>query len=90
MAASDFSQYKVISSKLKKRFLLRKPNLQEASEQFAQLARQLRDFPAYAGYCNLAVARCEQSLGNDILELQALLEAARHFSHSVSFESISY
>ncbi|RWS00606.1 factor VIII intron 22 protein-like protein [Dinothrombium tinctorium] len=76
---ADFSQYKTISSKLKKRFLVRKPNLNEASEQFSALSRELKQFKSYSGYCHLAVARCEHSLGNSNNELMALLEAARLF-----------
>lgn len=74
---ADFSQYKAISGKLKKRFLLRKPNLNEISEQFASLGRDLRDFKSYSGYCSLAVARCEHNMGNSSSEMQALLDAAR-------------
>ncbi|RWS25118.1 factor VIII intron 22 protein-like protein [Leptotrombidium deliense] len=76
---ADFSQYKTISSKLKKRFLLRKPNLNEASEQFLALSRELKEFKSYSGYCHLAVARCEHSLGNVNNEFNALLAAARLF-----------
>jgi tetratricopeptide (TPR) repeat protein len=76
---AEFAQYKVITAKLKKRFLLRKPNLSEATEQFTSLSRDLQDFKPYAGYCCLAAARCEQSLGNTSSELSSLLDAARHF-----------
>lgn len=83
MAASrsDFlTQYKTISSKLKKRFL-RKPNIAEASEQFSSLAKQQQqqECPQYAGFSCLALARCEQSIGNSSGESQALLDAARLF-----------
>jgi len=74
---SDFSQYKIISGKLKKRFLLRKPNLNEVSEQFLALSRDLKDFKAYSGYCCLAVARCEHSMANTSAEVNALLDSAR-------------
>lgn len=74
---SDFSNYKIISGKLKKRFSLRKPNLNEVSEQFSALSRDLKDFKAYSGYCSLAVARCEHTMGNTAAEVNALLESAR-------------
>ena len=74
---SDFSQYKIISGKLKKRFLLRKPNLNEVSEQFLALSRDLKDFKSYSGYCCLAVARCEHSMANTSAEVNALLDSAR-------------
>jgi hypothetical protein len=76
---SDFSHYKIISGKLKKRFLLRKPNLHEASDQFLSLSRDLREFKAYSGYCLIAVARCQHSLNNTNNELHSLLESARLF-----------
>ncbi|KAI1293720.1 hypothetical protein HDE_06333 [Halotydeus destructor] len=76
---SEFAQYKVISSKLKKRFLTRKPNYAEASEQFIQLSRDLQDFKPYSGYCTLAASKCEQNLGNTLIEFNLLLEAARQF-----------
>jgi tetratricopeptide (TPR) repeat protein len=73
-------QYRNISNKLKKRFL-KKPNISEGSEQFAGLAKQLKsqECPQYAGFCNLAQARCEHTLGNWCAEAQALSEAARNF-----------
>jgi len=78
---SEFSQYKNISAKLKKRFLVRKPNFGEASEQFQALGRDLQDFPNYSGYCSLAAARCEQNLANTSSELHMLLQAARNFAN---------
>ncbi|XP_043535256.1 40-kDa huntingtin-associated protein [Chiloscyllium plagiosum] len=63
-----------------KRFL-RKPNVAEASEQFGQLAKELRQEEClqYAGFCKLAVARCEQTLFNAAGEALALTDAARLF-----------
>ncbi|XP_029446147.1 factor VIII intron 22 protein-like isoform X2 [Rhinatrema bivittatum] len=83
MAAADgdfLLRYRAVSSKLKKRFL-RKPNVAEASEQFGQLAKELKqqDCLQYAGFCNLAMARCEQTLFNAPGEAMALTEAARLF-----------
>ncbi|XP_073442762.1 40-kDa huntingtin-associated protein-like isoform X1 [Dendrobates tinctorius] len=80
-ADGDFLlRYKAVSNKLKKRFL-RKPNVAEASEQFGQLAKELKqqDCLQYAGFCNLAMARCEQTLFNAPGEAMALTEAARLF-----------
>ncbi|XP_051560472.1 40-kDa huntingtin-associated protein-like [Myxocyprinus asiaticus] len=80
-AEGDFlMRYRAVSSKLKKRFL-RKPNVAEASEQFGQLAKELKqqDCPQYAAFCNLAMARCEQTLFNAPGEALALTDAARLF-----------
>uniref|UniRef100_A0A3B3C9N2 Coagulation factor VIII associated n=1 Tax=Oryzias melastigma TaxID=30732 RepID=A0A3B3C9N2_ORYME len=80
-AESDFlARYRAVSNKLKKRFL-RKPNVAEASEQFGQLAKELKqqDCLQYAAFCNLAMARCEQTLFNAPGEALALTEAARLF-----------
>ncbi|XP_077102509.1 40-kDa huntingtin-associated protein isoform X2 [Siphateles boraxobius] len=65
---------------IKRRFL-RKPNVAEASEQFGQLAKELKqqDCPQYAAFCNLAMARCEQTLFNAPGEALALTDAARLF-----------
>lgn len=41
---SDFTQFKAINSKLKKRFLLRKPNFSEASQQFSDLSQDCKEF----------------------------------------------
>ncbi|KAM6427383.1 40-kDa huntingtin-associated protein-like [Liasis olivaceus] len=78
-AGGDFlARYRLVSAKLRKRFL-RKPNVSEASEQFAALARELRaqESLPYAAWCQLAVARCAQSLGHLAGEAAALAEAAR-------------
>ena len=74
------NEFKAISNKLKKRFL-RRPNVAEASEQFARLAKRLRDNeePHYEASCHLAVSRCEQSIGNTSGEVEALISAARAF-----------
>lgn len=41
---TDFTQFKAINSKLKKRFLLRKPNFSEASQQFSDLSQDFKEF----------------------------------------------
>ncbi|XP_036271672.1 40-kDa huntingtin-associated protein-like [Pipistrellus kuhlii] len=79
--AGDFlARYRQVSNKLKKRFL-RKPNVAEAGEQFAQLGRELRaqECLPYAAWCQLAVARCHQELFHGPGEALALTEAARLF-----------
>lgn len=75
-----FGNYRSITNKIRKRFL-KKPNFNEASEQFATLTRVLKhqNCPQYAGFCCLAKARCENTLGNGVAESEALLEAARLF-----------
>ncbi|KAH0517215.1 Factor VIII intron 22 protein [Microtus ochrogaster] len=63
--AGDFlARYRQVSHKLKKRFL-RKPNVAEAGEQFAQLARELRaqECLPYAAWCQLAECEARQRLG---------------------------
>ncbi|XP_034544519.1 40-kDa huntingtin-associated protein isoform X2 [Notolabrus celidotus] len=83
-AEGDFlARYRTVSNKLKKRFL-RKPNVAEASEQFGQLAKELKqqDCLQYAAFCNLAMARCEQTLFNAPGEALALTDAARLFLSS--------
>uniref|UniRef100_A0A8C6MIQ4 Coagulation factor VIII associated 2 n=1 Tax=Nothobranchius furzeri TaxID=105023 RepID=A0A8C6MIQ4_NOTFU len=83
-AEADFlARYRAVSNKLKKRFL-RKPNVAEASEQFGQLAKELKqqDWLQYAAFCNLAMARCEQTLFNAPGEALALTDAARLFLSS--------
>ncbi|XP_017371728.1 40-kDa huntingtin-associated protein [Cebus imitator] len=79
--AGDFlARYRLVSNKLKKRFL-RKPNVAEAGEQFGQLGRELRSQEClpYAAWCQLAVARCQQALFHGPGEALALTEAARLF-----------
>ncbi|XP_015592487.1 factor VIII intron 22 protein [Cephus cinctus] len=72
--------YRTISNKLKKRFL-RKPNVTEASEQFAALGTQCeqKELWPYAGFCWLAAARCQATLGNNIAETNFLTKAGRQF-----------
>uniref|UniRef100_A0A8C9Z0Y2 Coagulation factor VIII associated n=1 Tax=Sander lucioperca TaxID=283035 RepID=A0A8C9Z0Y2_SANLU len=67
-----------------RRRFLRKPNVAEASEQFGQLAKELKqqDCLQYAAFCNLAMARCEQTLFNAPGEALALTDAARLFLSS--------
>ncbi|NXK84336.1 F8I2 protein, partial [Amazona guildingii] len=79
-ALATLSRYRLVSAKLRRRFL-RKPNVAEAAEQFAALARELRaqESLPYAAWCQLAVARCAQSLFHGPAEAAALAEAARLF-----------
>ncbi len=75
-----WQEYKGISAKLKRRFL-RRPNVAEATREFAQLANRLKDddCPHYAGLCHLAIARCEHQNSNPAAESNALKKAARFF-----------
>ncbi|XP_034249294.1 40-kDa huntingtin-associated protein [Thrips palmi] len=77
------TQYRSISNKLKKRFL-RKPNVQEASEQYGSLAMQCesQQLLPYAGLCWQAVARCENELGHSNGEISALVRGGRLFLQS--------
>lgn len=78
--SDPIGQYKNITAKLKKRFL-KKPNVNEGSEQFQTLARVLsnQECRPYSGFCFLAQARCEHSLSNPAGEANALLNAGREF-----------
>jgi len=75
-----FGTYRGIMTKLKKRFL-KKPNFTEASEQFGSLASTLKnqECPQYAGFCCIAKARCENTVGNSVAEGESLCQAARLF-----------
>ena len=60
MEGQEFlTEYRNISNKLKKRFLGRRPNVSEASEQFRQLGKRLEDSeePQYAAFCHLATGK---------------------------------
>lgn len=75
-----FSTYKAVSNKFKKKFL-KKTNIVEVSEEFGRLAKSLQQKGCYqyAGFCSLAMARCEQNMGNESDETQAVITAARYF-----------
>ena len=47
----------------------------------ARLSKRLRDddHPQYEAMCHLAIARCEQSVGNNACEAEALVAASRSF-----------
>ena len=53
--------------------------MSEASDQFSKLAKRLQsqDEPGYEAACHLAVAKCEQSIGNQQGEVEAYVAAAR-------------
>eukprot|EP01137_Pigoraptor_chileana_P019518 Opistho-2@80664 len=75
----DFmASYKAISAKLKKR-LMRKPNYGEAIEQFSELQNLIlrEGNTPYAAFCALAVARCEQALGNGLGEADKAAKAGQ-------------
>ena len=64
MEGQEFlTEYRNISNKLKKRFLGRRPNVSEASEQFRQLGKRLEDSeePQYAAFCHLATGKLSLS-----------------------------
>lgn len=85
MEGQEFlTEYRNISNKLKKRFLGRRPNVSEASEQFRQLGKRLEDSeePQYAAFCHLATGRCEQTIGNSPGEIEAITAGARSFLKS--------
>lgn len=82
----EFLNYKGIRAKLKKRGLLfKKPSLEEASNQFYTLARQLDEHKLYAGFCHLAITSCQTNQNNQV---GALLNSARAFSQA-TYEIIS-
>ena len=58
---------------------MRKPNVAEAAELYAELANQLRrdGNHAYAAVCVMAVARCEEALANPTGQVERTAEAAR-------------
>jgi len=85
------SEYRTISHKLKRRFL-RRPNLSEASDQFLRLAKRLeaQDEPQYQAACQLAVAKCQRSIGNQQGQVEAYTAAARAaFKAEVNVENIN-
>src|SRR5699024_8271900 len=60
---AEFSQFRDINGRLKKRFnLLRKPNLREASDSFRRLSTEVKDFADYSGYCLFSAAKCEHQI----------------------------
>eukprot|EP01134_Creolimax_fragrantissima_P005749 CFRG5749T1 len=65
MDQTYWEAYKNISSKLKKRFL-RRPKYDEAEEEYTSLANELKKEGAHqpAALCFLAVARCQEAMGN--------------------------
>lgn len=76
----EYLTYRTIKAKLKKRgILFKKPSIEDASNDFYSLARQLDDHKLYSGYCHLAIANCQA--GNKIsAQTGAFLNAARSFA----------
>lgn len=85
---AEFSQYREITAKLKKRFTLRKPNFREAAESFKKLSGELSDFKDYAGYCMLSAAQCEHNIVGSLRE-QQLSSSSTPFSSSPSASTSS-
>ncbi|XP_078093280.1 40-kDa huntingtin-associated protein isoform X2 [Mustelus asterias] len=78
-AEGDFLlRYRAVSNKLKR---LNSPNVVFKLCVAGQLAKELKQEEClqYAGFCNLAVARCEQTLFNAPGEALALTDAGRLF-----------
>lgn len=45
----EFQNFKIINSQLKKKFVIRKPDLNETKEQFNELSKELKSFKSYSG-----------------------------------------
>jgi hypothetical protein len=75
--------FKSTSLKLKKRFL-RKPNVAEAIEEYNLLSRQLESEECFglAASCMQQVAKCYQSVGNQVSASNALQTAAKLYLNS--------
>lgn len=66
---AEFSEYREVGSRGKKRFnLIRKPNLKDASNDYRKLSNQLSPFPNYSGYCMYSAAKCEHSIVGSLKE----------------------
>jgi hypothetical protein len=81
-----FNQYKEITARLKSktRSLIpsKKINLQDVSDQFVSLSKQVSPFSkGYEGHCLLAAAKTERLISDNRInnEFQLLIEAARSF-----------
>lgn len=63
---------------------MRKPNLNEASEDYDNLMKSLnrQSIHQYAAFCSIAVARCEQAMENVSAQANAYTEAGRQFWES--------
>ena len=53
----EFAHFKAINSQLKKKFVLKKPDLNETKEQFNELSKELKSFKSYSGLCSLAAGK---------------------------------
>lgn len=75
----EFQHYKAINSQLKKKFVLRKPDLNETKEQFNELSKELKSFKSYSGLCSLAA-------GNNWNQLltSSWLQISLNFSFTLS------
>lgn len=83
----EFLNYRCIKIRLKKKgFLVKKPNLEDATSQFYTLSRQLDDHKLYSGLCHLAISNCNSKSN----KAASFLNAARAFSQArheiISFE----
>lgn len=78
----EFQNFKIINSQLKKKFIIRKPDLNETKEQFNELSKELKSFKSYSGLCSLAAANCEHSLKNTNNEFDCFINSARLFKEA--------
>ncbi|KAK6643001.1 hypothetical protein RUM43_004504 [Polyplax serrata] len=73
--------YQNISNKLRKKRILKKPNVTEAGQQFENLGKicEREELEQYAGLCYQAAAKCQNSLGNHLEEGFLLLKSSKQF-----------
>ncbi|EEB16616.1 conserved hypothetical protein [Pediculus humanus corporis] len=78
------NQYQFISDKLRKKKILKKPNVAEASQQFENLGKfcEREDLPEYAGLNYESAAKCQNSLGNHSEEAFLYLKSSKQFMTS--------
>lgn len=83
------SKFKSIASKLKKRFL-RKPNINEAIEEYTLLSKKLEEEECYglAACCLQQVAKLYRSVGNTVSESGALQAAAHQYLNAEIYTTI--
>lgn len=75
-----FGQYRLIASKLKKRFM-KKPNIRQASNDYSKVANALKNEEnhEYAALCFTAMAKCDQMMNDPSGEAEAWANAGRQF-----------
>lgn len=75
------ASYRSVTSKLKKRFMRKTPNVSAAAEQYYGLAKSLQQNGDYthAAFCCVAAARCESALSNPTAAAETYAQAAQHY-----------